>query len=376
MTSPPVITRLSDPEFGSLCDDLAAQASLWNAPEHWPGGPIHQCAASGALRWTLSSDHGGVDWPPDRQLLAYLRLAQADLTTTFVLTQYAGACRRIAGSENAAVRAQHLEALLSGDRFGTVGISHLTTSRRHLDRPILSARQTDEGGLILSGVAPWVTGAAHAEVIVLGAKLDDGREALVAVPTDLPGVHCGPGVSMIALSASCTDMVRLDDVVVSPSMIVAGPVEDVMKTGSGGGTGGLQTSALALGLAAAAIDFLADESVARPDLAPIADQLQRECDAQLDNLLAAANPPGEDQHLQPETKIPSDPMAIRGRANDLVMRCTQAAMTAAKGAGFVEGHPVGRWCREALFFLVWSCPQPIAQNHLYNLAGVSGDTAG
>ncbi len=48
-------------------------------------------------------------------------------------------------------------------------------------------------------------------------------------------------------------------------------------------------------------------------------------------------------------------------------------MTAAKGAGFIEGHPVGRWCREALFFLVWSCPQPVMQAHLCELAfGVPG----
>jgi alkylation response protein AidB-like acyl-CoA dehydrogenase len=52
----------------------------------------------------------------------------------------------------------------------------------------------------------------------------------------------------------------------------------------------------------------------------------------------------------------------------MVLRATQAAMTAAKGAGYVEGHPVGRWCREALFFLVWSCPAPIAQAHLCEFA--------
>ena len=42
-------------------------------------------------------------------------------------------------------------------------------------------------------------------------------------------------------------------------------------------------------------------------------------------------------------------------------------MIAAKGAGFVEGHPVGRWCREALFFLVWSCPQQVAEAGLCEL---------
>ena len=60
---------------------------------------------------------------------------------------------------------------------------------------------------------------------------------------------------------------------------------------------------------------------------------------------------------------------LRARANSLVLRATQAALAATKGAGYVVGHPAGRWCREALFFLVWSCPQPVVQVGLCELAG-------
>ena len=61
---------------------------------------------------------------------------------------------------------------------------------------------------------------------------------------------------------------------------------------------------------------------------------------------------------------------LRQRANSLVLRATQAALSAAKGTGYVVGHPAGRWCREALFFLVWSCPQPVANANLCELAGI------
>jgi hypothetical protein len=61
---------------------------------------------------------------------------------------------------------------------------------------------------------------------------------------------------------------------------------------------------------------------------------------------------------------------LRQRANSLVLRSTQAALAAAKGAGYVVGHPAGRWCREALFFLVWSCPQPVLSANLCELAGI------
>jgi hypothetical protein len=42
-----------------------------------------------------------------------------------------------------------------------------------------------------------------------------------------------------------------------------------------------------------------------------------------------------------------------------VLRATQAQLAASKGAGFVRGHPAERAVREAMFFLVWSCPQPV-----------------
>ena len=62
---------------------------------------------------------------------------------------------------------------------------------------------------------------------------------------------------------------------------------------------------------------------------------------------------------------------VRTSANSLVLRATQASLAAAKGAGFVTGHPAGRWCREALFFMVWSCPQPVMNAHLCQLAGIA-----
>mgnify|MGYP003312524166 CR=1 FL=1 len=62
---------------------------------------------------------------------------------------------------------------------------------------------------------------------------------------------------------------------------------------------------------------------------------------------------------------------LRIRANSLALRASQASLAAAKGSGYVRGHPAGRWCREALFFLVWSCPKPVMTANLCELAGIS-----
>lgn len=339
-----------------LCETLRQWSTKWARIQDWPADSLRLCGQAGVYRWFLPQEQGGLGWSESDQTRGYLRLAEADLTTTFVITQYMGSIRRIAGSDNQQLGQRWLASLVSGDRFGTVGISHLTTSRRHLSQPALRAAET-ERGFVLNGVAPWVTGAPHADVYVIGATLDDGREILAAVPATDSGIRSGAGCDLVALSASCTDRVDFENVQVDSSMIIGGPVENVMQSGIGARTGGLQTSTLAIGLARAAATFLADEASRREDLRAAADELTKEIDQLQDLLLRASD--GEAQ---------CDASDVRASANRLVLRTTQAALTAAKGAGFVEGHPVGRWCREALFFLVWSCPQPVAQAHLCEMA--------
>lgn len=359
---PPNLTAVRSPDeaaLDELCRWLATHADRWQTPQQWPGPALAASARAGVFRWFLPESAGGWGWSEADQTRGYLRLAAADLTTTFIITQFIGACRRIAGSEHPQPAAQWLARLLDGEAFATVGISHLTTSRRHLGKPVLTVTPDESGGgFRLNGMSPWVTGAVQADVIVLAGTLQDGRELLAAVPTASPGMTCHPGTNLVALSASCTDRVMLQDVQVTPEMVLAGPVHDVMRTGTGAGTGGLQTSTLAVGLAQAAVEYLTTEAEQRSDLAPIA------------RTLGAQTAALEEQLLRAAAGDACDLGQLRGEANRLVLRATQAALTAAKGAGFIDGHPVGRWCREALFFLVWSCPQPVASAHLCELAGI------
>ena len=133
-----------------------------------------------------------------------------------------------------------------------------------------------------------------------------------------------------------------------------------MSSGIGGSTGGYETSTLAIGLTAAAIDFLAKEADRRDELTEPMIALRSEHAALLDDLLHMVR--GEGACTKED---------VRQRANSLVLRSSQAALSAAKGTGYVVGHPAGRWCREALFFLVWSCPQPVAAANLCELAGIA-----
>jgi hypothetical protein len=161
----------------------------------------------------------------------------------------------------------------------------------------------------------------------------------------------------------------LNNVFVSLKFLLHGPVENVMKQ-TGGGAGSYTTSALAVGHAANAIRLLRIEADRRSELNEI---LQPFVDDQAsiaaDLSLAASENTDTPPHLTAET--------MRQRSNSLALRASQACLAASKGAGFVASHPASRLVAEAMFFLVWSCPQPVVLGNLRELAcGTGGADAG
>jgi alkylation response protein AidB-like acyl-CoA dehydrogenase len=362
------ITSPEDPLLERLCARLVELAPALDKPGAWPGEQLRLCGERGVHEWFVGKEHGGQGWSEADVLRGYVKLAAACLTTAFVLTQRTGAMTRIAAGGSDFARQRLLFDLVDGRTFATVGISHLTTSRQHLARPVLRAEQRGDD-FVLDGYSPWVTGGEYAQTVVMGATLSDGRQILVALPTDLAGVHIPPAPELVGLSASRTGPVECDRVEVEERWLLAGPVPEVMKQGVGGKTGGLQTSALAIGLASAAIEFVREQGGARSDLVEPAEALAAERDELMAAMLRLA---GDASPACDATRsMPATGNDLRQRANSLALRASQSALAAAKGAGFVAGHPAGRWCREALFFLVWSCPAPVLQANLCELAGLA-----
>jgi len=346
-------------DFDSLLAQLADLSPRLESGD-WPAKQFELLGEAGALGWFIPREYGGADVSPRESIDGYMRLASACLTTTFVLTQRNGACSRIAGCDNTELKAELLPELCTAGVFATVGVSHLTTSRQHLREPAIRAER-EPGGFRLNGTAPWVTGANRADYVVTGGTCGDGRQILSVVPMRAPGVTVNPPPRLLALNASQTGSVTLNDVFVEDRFLIAGPAETVMKQGIGGGAGSLTTSALAAGAAAGTLRRLGEERAARPALSEIHDPLVSEQEALASDLRAAAESSAGDG---------ASPESLRSRANSLVLRAAHAYLTAAKGAGFVAGHPAERAVREATFFLVWSCPQPVQTAALREFACV------
>lgn len=343
-------------EFAALLTELQ-NSTCEESVDAWPRQQLSAMAKAGVTAWDMPAEWGGLALNSADQTEGLRLLSSSCLVSTFVWTQRSAAVRRIATSDNDTAKQHLLPRLLSGEIFATVAISHLTTSGQHLKAPLVTATQ-DGDGFVMSGFAPWATSATQADYLVTGGTLDDGRQILACLPTDRQGIDVQQPVSLMALNASQTGAVQLNNVRVNAADLLHGPIEGVMRSSTGGGAGSVGTSALAIGAATGSLRQFTKETERRPDLAEFVDPLNAECDRLTADLQAAAA----------GTNSAVDAEQLRQNANSLVMRSAQAWLAATKGAGFVAGHPAERAVRESMFFLVWSCPGPVLAGNLRELS--------
>src|SRR5690349_4477498 len=154
------VPHTSKPDRQRILSLLAALAGQADAAASWPEkswGIVQYC---GGLRWSIARQYGGDGLAGVDLLTRYETLASACLTSCFLLSQRDAACRRLQSSGHETLCKELLPALASGERFITVGLAQLTTSRQH-GKPAVTAR-ADGDDFIIDGVIPWVTGAARA----------------------------------------------------------------------------------------------------------------------------------------------------------------------------------------------------------------------
>lgn len=340
-----------------LSRDLKELRDSLEPARRWPKRQLSLLAETGVFGWLIPRRWGGSELDDVAVLHGYLELSDACLTSAFILTQFNSAVQKLVACEQDALKDLWLPRLARGECFTTVGFSHLTTSRSRGPGPAVVADPSVEG-YRLTGQIPWVTGANSAQQIVVGATTPNGDQILAAIDTADPAVKVASPLTFLALTASQTSPIELCSAIVPSNRIIAGPTPEVLKTGGRVGTGAITSSALALGLARSILRHLRTELSGTPKLQTVVSQLAEEGSLLERELLGAgagsANAWSSEQ--------------IRQRANSYVTRLAQCNLAAAKGTGFVSGHPAERAVREAMFFYVWSCPQAVVHGQMSELA--------
>ena len=348
------------PPLNSVLEVVRQRAGDVDRTGHWPGTDLDALAAAGASNWAIPRDLGGEALSPLDLYLRYEQIATASLTVALVLSQRDSALSLINSSGEFALRSALLSALRDNSVFTTVGIAQLTTSRQG-GRPALLAT-TVGGGWRIDGLIPWATGAAHCEFIVAGATLDDGNQLLFVLPMgkkaadpvlaaalgDAQGVTAGPPLPLVALRASWTGQVRCDAVFIPETLVLRGPEPRVL--GNRQHSLPLGQAFLAMGLCRGGLDLIAGHksSAAARSFERFDVQLK-----QLRQQILNLSAPGS----EPEASAAAP--RLRGECNDLAIRITHAAVALYKGTALLDTHPAQRLAREAMFLLVWSCPDPV-----------------
>jgi alkylation response protein AidB-like acyl-CoA dehydrogenase len=298
----------------------------------WPEELLREHAE--AFRWAMPRAFGGVELEPLELHLRYEKLARKSLALALILTQRDSAVGIIAAGGN-----DRLLAEVRDGAFVTVGIAQLTTSRQG-GAPALVYRNGR-----VDGVIPWASGAAKAKYIVAGAADASGGQILFALPADLPVVTIEPPLAMVALSETWTSRVRCDNVAIDRDLLLLGPAPNVLSLRRKSVP--IPQAFLALGHARGGVDLIAEHDSDR------ARNLVRKFGEQIDALhgrVVRACQPGSDPQVIP---------LLRGECNELALRVAHAAVALYKGNALLLSHPAQRLAREAMFLLVWSCPDPV-----------------
>ena len=325
--------------FEQVLIDITSRAQQHDITGDWPALDLAQLNSIGAMEWAL-------DLPAYELHLRYEQLAAASVATALVLTQRDAAVGLIDVASGAPMRATLLEKLRSNQSWATVGIAQLTTSRQGGAAAVKAVRS--DGGYLLDGLIPWCTGIGHSDVIAAGAATDDGQQMLVVIEPQMAGVKIGQPLEMVALSCTKTGPIELTQVLIDS--------DHVLRPPAGNALGGRRNSLtlgqtfIATGLTQSALNLIAkhDSDRARAAHDRFAEQLK-----ELRTEIAGLCQPGR------ESDATSANARVRGACNDLALRSTQAAVALYKGTALLRTHPAQRLAREAMFLLVWSCPNPV-----------------
>jgi alkylation response protein AidB-like acyl-CoA dehydrogenase len=273
-------------------------------------------------------------------------------TLSFLQTQHQSAGSMIAKSDNEALKDEYLPKMGDGEKLVGIGFSQL----RRGGPPIMKAVEA-EGGYVLDGHVPWVTGFDFYSEFLLGATLPDGRALFVVVPlsstppfqiegdTVEGGIKISPPMKLAAMEAANTVTVDFERYFVGSEKVCyireAGWIKNNDQINIA-----LQGH-FALGCAQAGLDILQAAGE------------KKALDFALQTHLALAKELAE---CREQTRLAQKGVAIeeatverlrvRAWAIDLAVRCAHAAVAVSSGAANSVNHPAQRVYREALVYTV------------------------
>lgn len=283
-----------------------------------------------------------------------LEVARYSGALAFLQTQHQSAVSMIAKNGHQALQERVLPRMANGDLLMGIGFSQL----RRAGPPILRAAPID-GGYVVNGELPWLTGLGFFHEVLVGASLPDGRALFFATSfTSRPELQLSEPMRLAAMEAAQTVSGIATGLFVpeaevafmqAPEWIHRNDLVNVTLQGF-----------FALGCARGALDQVEKAAVKKGSaVTAAAAQLLAEWEACLNDL---ANPPAEFE----------EKLKTRAWAIELCGRCAQAAIAATGGSGIVLTHPAQRLAREATVYAVSAQTPAIMEATLARITARTG----
>lgn len=274
----------------------------------------------------------------------------------FLQTQHQSAVSLLSKQGSESIKNAYLPKMHEEKMVG-LGFSQL----RRAGNPICRAKVVD-GGFVIDGFVPWITGKGYFHEYIIGATLQNGQSLFGLMPLkSVKGHTVSKPMKLAAMEAANTVTAQLEGYFLPNNKVAFIKDKDWIKANDAFNI--TLQGHFAIGCAMAGIDVVRDNAQKRgiSFLNKVAGELEQELNDCRQSLIDSQK--DFDEATAPER------LKKRAWAIDLMMRCGQAAVTSSSGAANAAEHPANRVLREAIVFSVSAQTQPIMEATMDRLVG-------
>ena len=332
--------------------ELAPRAAAYEREERFPREMFTVLGDAGLLGLPFAEDVGGGGQPYAVYLQVVEELASRWASVALGVSVHTLACSPIANFGTAAQRSELLPPMVGGSLLGAYSLSEA-----HAGSDVASMRASatpSDDGWVARGEKAWVTHGGHADFYSTFLRTPaDGERGISCfhLTPDLPGFSTARPEEKMGLTASTTASIRLDDVPIPADRLVGEPGRGMAVALSALDSGRLGVSAVAVGLAQAALDVAvryAQERTAfgraiidHQGLAFLLADMAAAVESARATYLVAARRKDAGKPYSRQASI------AKLVATDAAMKVTTDAVQVLGGAGYTREFPVERYMREA-----------------------------
>ncbi len=182
---------------------------------------LPELGRAGLFRIGVSASLGGSGGDVTDAVAAIAAVSERSLSAGFVFWGHRAFIEYLLQSPNELLRSKLLPGLLAGHRAGATGLSNAMKFLSGIEELQVKARKSNSA-IRINGQLPWVTNLQSSGFDVAAAvQGDDGNPAFVAsLSSDDHGLERLPDLDLMAMRATSTAAIKIDDVRIGPERIL------------------------------------------------------------------------------------------------------------------------------------------------------------